>query len=143
MSNISFLAIPNIQGMRLWWYIQLFFIALFFGVCLYFVIYFWYRYRKQKSLSHQLDEFGLHQQDFEKQLLIQKIRKSSDKIKLVLFIEYLERFITTKSYANLSELLSSQWFDSKEIEACEETLYTDKKLNKYLEEKIMTVFSKH
>jgi hypothetical protein len=56
-------------------------------------------------LIHQLDDFDQQTQALGKQLLRQKIQKASDTTKLILFIEYLEKFVTTKSYANLSELL--------------------------------------
>jgi hypothetical protein len=56
-------------------------------------------------LFHQLADFDQQAHGLEKQLIIQKIKKSSGKTKLILFIEYLERFVTSEPYANLSELL--------------------------------------
>lgn len=141
MSDFSFLAVPNIEGMRLWWYIQIFGIAAFFGVCLFFVIYFWLIYRRKQVLTHQLHDFDQQAQDLGKQLLRQKIYKTSGKTKLILFIEYLERFITTEPYANLSELLLSQWFTVKEIEECEHILYSDKNISKHIEDTIDAYFT--
>lgn len=141
MSDFSFLAVPNIEGMRLWWYIQIFGIAAFFGVCLFFVIYFWLIYRRKQVLTHQLHDFDQQAQDLGKQLLRQKIYKTSGKTKLILFIEYLERFITTEPYANLSELLLSQWFTVKEIEECEYILYSDKNISKHIEDTIDAYFT--
>ncbi len=71
-------------------------------------MYFWLRYRKKKALSHQFDHFDQQAQDLAKQLLYQKLHKASGKTKLILFIEYLEKFVTTSTYANVSELLSTQ-----------------------------------
>lgn len=142
MSDFSFLAIPNIEGMRLWWYIQIFGIVILFGICLFFVLYFWMRYRKKKMLSHQFDAFDHQAQDLVKQLLLQKIHKASGKAKLILFIEYLEKFITTSAYANVSELLSAQWFTAKETEDLEQVLYADKEFSKHLEDKIMIMIKK-
>jgi hypothetical protein len=108
MSDFSLLAVPNIEGMRLWWYIQIVGVALFFGVCLFVVIYFRMIYRRNKILIHQLDCFDHQARELAHQLLHQKILKTAGKPKLILFIEYLEKFITNKPYANPSELLSSQ-----------------------------------
>lgn len=149
MSDFSFLAVPNIEGMRLSWYIQIFGIALLFGVSLFFVIYFLLRYRRKQVLSHQLDAFDLQSQDLGKQLLQQKISTSSGKTKLVLFIEYLEKFITTdatrawlvQTYANLWELLLPQWFSPKDIEEFEQVIYTDKQLSQGLEDAIDRYFT--
>lgn len=95
MIDFSFLAIPNIAGMR---FVKILAILLMFGVCLFFVVYFFLQYRKKKALVKQLDALDSQTLDLQKQLLIQKIIQSSDKTKLVLFIEYLEKFVTTKSY---------------------------------------------
>jgi DNA-binding FadR family transcriptional regulator len=65
-------------------------------------------YRRNKTLIHQLDSFDHQSTILAQQLLHQNILKASGKPKLVLFIEYLEKFITNKPYVNLSELLLSQ-----------------------------------
>jgi hypothetical protein len=95
MLDFSFLAVPNIQGMRLLRYIQLFGIVILFGVSLFFVLYFLLRYRRKNVVFHQLDAIDHHSQDLKKHLLHQKIIRSSGKTKCILFIEYLEKFITT------------------------------------------------
>ena len=136
MSDFSFLALPNIQGMRLWWYIQIVVLVIFFWICLFFVLYFLLIYRKKRTLIHHLHDFDQQAQDLAQHMLCHKIEKTSGKKKLILFIEYLEKFITNTSYANVWELLLSQWFTSQEVEACEHVLYTDKELSKYLEMKI-------
>lgn len=141
MSELSFLAIPNIDGMRLWWYIQIFGIAIVFGICLFLLIYFFLKYRRAKSLSRQVALFDRHSQDLGKQLLIQKIQKSSGKDKLVLFIEYLERFITSDTYANLWELFHAQWFSAEEIQVFERAIYADKWLSQQWEQSIDTYFT--
>jgi len=140
MSDFSFLAVPNIEGMRVWWYIQIFGIAFFFGICLFFVIYFRRIYRRNKALIHQLDRFDHQSRELAHQLLHQKILKTSGKPKLILFIEYLEKFITNKPYANPSELLSSQWFTQPEIEECLKVLYTNHELSKHIAHRIDTYF---
>jgi len=139
MSDFSFLAVPNIQGMRLLWYIQIFGIVILFGVCLFFVLYFLLRYRRRQKTIHQLNDFDHQAQHLKRQLLHQKIQKSWGKTRLVLFIEYLEKFVTTECYADLWELLLPKWFTHQEIEEIEQVLYTDKKLSKPLEEKIMKI----
>lgn len=144
MSDFSFLAVPNVEGMRLLWYIQIVGIVFLFGISLFFVLYFWLRYRKKQAFFHQLDDIDHHAQILGQQLLQQNIRKSSGKSKLVLFIEYLEKFVTTDivndwsvyTYANLWELLLPQWFSPKEIEEFEQVLYMNKQLSLLLEEKI-------
>ncbi len=139
MSKFSFLATPNIEGMRLWWYIQIFGIVIFFGVCLFFVIYFRLIYRRKKVLLHHIDDIDHQAQDLSKQLLVQKIQKSSGKVKLVLFIEYLEKFVTTEPHANISELLISQWFSPEEIREIEQAVYVDIWLSKHIEIKITEI----
>lgn len=94
--------------MRLVWYIQMIGIVVLFGISLFFVLYFLRSYRRHQVLSHQLHDFDQKSQHLAKHLFQQKIQKSSGKTKLVLFIEYIEKFVTTKAYANLSELLSFQ-----------------------------------
>lgn len=141
MWDFSFLAIPNIEGMRLWWYIQLFGIVALFGVCLFFVIYFWLLYRRKQHLIHHMHDFDQQTQDLGKDMLRHKIVQSSDTTKLILFIEYLEKFVTTEPHANLSDLLSPQWFTAKEIQEIEQTLYTDTQLSKQLEHTIHHYFT--
>jgi len=141
MWDFSFLAIPNIEGMRLWWYIQLFGIVALFGVCLFFVIYFRLLYRRKQQLIHHMHDVDQQTQDLGKDMLRHKIKQSSDATKLILFIEYLEKFVTTKPYANISELLSLQWFTPDDIQACEHILYADGKLSKHLEMKIDKSFA--
>lgn len=150
MSDFSFLAVPNIQGMLLWWYIQIFGIVFLFGVCLFFVIYFGLIYRRNKAVLRQLDAFDHQTHDLEKQLLLQKIRIASDKTKLVLFIDYLQRFITNKTtdklvhpYASVSELLLSQWFVDKDVEICEKILYQKEELSPHIATKIDEYFATH
>ncbi|MFA7298022.1 MAG: hypothetical protein WC010_00025 [Candidatus Absconditabacterales bacterium] len=91
-------------------------------------------------LTHQLHDFDQKTQDLGKQLLYQKIHTSTDKKKLILFIEYLEKFVTNTPYANLGELLSVQGFTAKEVEECEQILYTDKKISKHIENIIDNYF---
>lgn len=149
MSDFSFLAVPNIAGMRLSWYIQIFGIVILFGICLFFVLSFFLRYRRKQNVFHQLDDFDRQANNLGKQLLQQKISKSSGKTKCILFIEYLEKFITTDAagdwpvyaYANIWELLLSQWFTSKDIEEFEQVIYTDKQLSQRLEGAIDTYFT--
>ena len=136
MSDFSFLAVPNIEGMRRWWYIQILGIVIFFGICLFFTIYFLLRYRRRQKLFRQFGQYDQQAQDLGRQLLIDKIRKSSGKTKLILFIEYLEKFVTTKAYAKLPELLSPQRFTHAEATECEQVLYTNTELSKHIETKI-------
>ena len=75
----------------------------------------------------------------EKTLALEKIHKSTGKELARLFVDYLERFVTNKSYANLTELLELQWFTAKEAQELAEVLYTDKKISKHLEDKIKTM----
>ncbi len=137
MIDFSFLAIPNIAGMRFIRYVKILAILLMFGVCLFFVVYFFLQYRKKKALVKQLDALDSQTLDLQKQLLIQKIIQSSDKTKLVLFIEYLEKFVTTKSYTWIRELLSLHGFSHQEIRECERVLYADQKLSPKLCDKMI------
>ena len=133
MSEFSFLAVSNVEGMRFVRYIKVFGIALLFGVSLFFLIYFIIRYRREKSLARQMGIYDHKTTLLEQDLFVQKIMKASGKLKVSLFIEYLEKFVTTSPYANISELLSSQWFVDKEIQAIEGVLYANQKISKELE----------
>ena len=108
MSDFSFLAVPNIEGMRFLWYLKVIGLVLVFGVCLFFLMYFVVKYRRGKQLFTILRRHDQQAQVLEKQMLVDKILKSSGKQKLVLYIEYLERFVTMASYAGLSELLLAE-----------------------------------
>jgi flagellar biosynthesis/type III secretory pathway M-ring protein FliF/YscJ len=108
MSDFSFLAVSNVQGMRFLRYIKVFGIGILFGVCLFFLIYFIIVYRRKKSASKQAHRYNEKVLILEQELCIQNIMKASEKLKVSLFIEYLEKFVTTASYANISELLVSQ-----------------------------------
>ena len=141
MSDFSFLALPNIQGMRLWWYIQIVVFGIVFWICLFFVLYFLLMYRKKRILLHHLYDFDQQAQDLAQHMLRHKIEKTSGKKKLILFIEYLEKFVTNTPYANVWELLLSQWFTSQEVEECEHVLYADKELSKHIEQKIHNYFT--
>lgn len=133
MGDFSFLAVPNIEGMRMWWYIQIFGIVILFGICLFFLLFFLLKYRRSQVLFHKANIIDHQAQDFEKQLLIQNIQKSFGKDKLVLFIEYLERFVTLDTYANLSQLLHTQWFAVHHIQEFEQVIYTHLPPSKELE----------
>lgn len=141
MTNFSFLAVPNIAGMRFVRYIKIVGSMVLFGICLFFVVYFYLQYRRKKMLVQQLDTFDSHTLDLQKQLLIQKIMQSSDKTKLVLFIEYLEKFVTTKSYTWVRELLSLHGFSHQEIRVCEHVLYADAPLSDWLKNTINNYFT--
>lgn len=97
MSDLSFLAIPNVAGMHMRWYIQIFFVALLFGISLFLLLYVWVLYRRNRSLVRKLAVFDQKTQELSQQLMQSKILKASGKEKLVLFIAYLEKFITTKA----------------------------------------------
>ena len=58
-------------------------------------------YRKNRILSHHLDDFDQQAHNLAHHMLRHKIEKTSGKKKLILFIEYLEKFITNTSYANI------------------------------------------
>ena len=58
-------------------------------------------YRKNRILRHHFDNFDQQAQDLAHHMLRHKIEKISGKKKLILFIEYLEKFITNTSYANI------------------------------------------
>jgi hypothetical protein len=108
MGDFSFLAVSNIEGMRFLRYIKIFGIGLLFGVCLFFLIYFIVKYRREKSFARQLRIYDHKTSLLEQDLFVQKVMKASGKLKVSLFIEYLEKFLTTSPYANISELLLSQ-----------------------------------
>lgn len=141
MGDFSFLAVPNIEGMHMWWYIQIFGIVILFGICLFFILYFLLKYRRSQALLHKADIIDHQAQDFGKQLLIQNIQKSSGKDKLVLFIEYLEKFVTLGTYANLSQLLHTQWFAAHHIQEFEQVIYAHIQPSKQLEYTIDAYFT--
>jgi len=108
MSDFAFLAVPNIEGMRVLRYIKVFGIVIIFGVCLLCFIYFIVKYRRAKLLVQQLQVYDEKAYVLERELFVQKIMKAEGKLKVSLFIEYIEKFITTTSYANIIELLVPQ-----------------------------------
>lgn len=55
MSQISLLAIPNVVGMRVLWYIQIVVYVLVFGVCLFAICYYLIRYFQKKKASRDAD----------------------------------------------------------------------------------------
>ena len=139
--DFGFLAVPNIAGMRFIRYVKILAILLMFGVCLFFVVFCVVRYWRKKTLIRQLDTLDTHTLDLQKKMLIQKIVQSSGKTKLVLFIEYLEKFVTTDAYANLWELFASQWFSAQDIHEFERVLYTDAPLSDWLKTTIDQYFT--
>ncbi|MCX6825221.1 MAG: hypothetical protein NTY80_03260 [candidate division SR1 bacterium] len=103
---------------------------------MFFVLYFWRKYRSNKSLVAQLYHFDEQSQHISKQVLGQKIHKTSGKTKLILFIEYLEKFTTTTPYTDIRGLLSIQGFAHQDIQDLQRVLYADEKLSTNLENKI-------
>ncbi len=75
--------------------------------------------------------------DLEKKLLIEKMWKSSDRVLLVLYIEYLEKFTTNEWYSSINDLLSQNWFFQEEIEVLMSVLYWANKLDDELSKKIL------
>lgn len=136
MGDFSFLAVPNIEGMRFLRYLKLFGIGLLFGVCLFFLLYFIVKYRREKTFGKQLSMYDQKTALLEQDLFVQKTINASGKSKILLFIEYLEKFGTTNSYANISELLLAQWFITQEIQEIEGVLYANQKISKQLETQI-------
>lgn len=125
MSQISLLAIPNVVGMRVLWYIQIVVYVLIFGTCLFVICYYLIRYIQRKKTSHAADLVWQQAHVLEQQLLIKHIHQATGKWKLVLFIEYLEKFITTHkvTYATIPELLLAHGFTPAEVQICEQVLY--------------------
>lgn len=89
----------------------------------------------------QLHIFNHYSKEMEQELIIQRIRKSSGKELVVLFIDYLERFVTNNHYANIAELLLSCGFNKSDVEDIEKVLYMDTLLSKSLETKIHHYFT--
>lgn len=148
MSDFSLLAVPNIAGMRLGWYIQLIGILILFGFCLFFLIYSLQMYRRNTKLLHDSEALNLQSQDMLRQLSIHNIHKASGKEKLILFIAYLEKFVTNRptnqsqdTYANITELLSAHGFNPKETEECAHVLYTNHRLSQHIVDKIESFIS--
>lgn len=108
MSDFSFLAVPNIEGIRVLWYVRMLLGFLLFGVSIFFVLYYFLKYRRQQKLVVQHKDFDQKTYHLHKEMLAQKIFHSSNNMKLVLFIEYVEKFITTKPYMDVSSLLRTQ-----------------------------------
>lgn len=144
MSSLSLLAIPNIQGMHFWWYIQILGSVCLFALSLFFVLYYVLQTGKKARLVSQLHHIATQAQSLEQTLLVDKISKASGKPKLILFIAYLEKFVTTNlawsssapHYANVAELLMSIWFTSQEALLCEQIISTHVSLPKDIERKI-------
>ena len=55
---------------------------------------------------------------------------------ILLFIEYLQNFVTNKPHKSVDELFTDNWFFKKEIQSIKETIYDEKKLPLDLERKI-------
>jgi len=142
MSDIVFLAIPNIEGMRILRYLKVFGSVSLFGVCLFIFVYIWKHYRQQKKRIVQFTRFDEESHLLQKHLLLQKIATTWGKELLILFIDYLERFVTLDSYSSISDLLLSLWYTSKEIQKMEHVLYANQKLSEHLESKIHSIIAR-
>lgn len=138
MSHISLLAIPNVAGMHVVWYIQIAVYLLLFGGCLFVILYYLIKYVKHKKAFYTANLAFQQTRLLEQHLLAKNIHQATGKWKLILFIEYVEKFITTKdvSYATISELLLIHGFTVEEVTVCEEVLYQDALLPDYLVNKI-------
>lgn len=141
MSDFNFLAVSNIEGMRFLRYIKILGIGVVFGVSLFFLIYFIIKDRRKKILKKKFTIYDHKSLLLSQDLLRQNIINASGKLKVSLFIEYLEKFVTTTSiddwplqpYANISELLSSQWVEHLYIQEIESVLYAHQKASQQLE----------
>ncbi len=146
MVDFSFLAIPTIEGMRLWRYIQIFGSVVLFGICLFFVVYWLLKRRIHYKLSRQYDDVVLQSHTFTQQVLIRNIIATSGKTKLVLFIEYMERFVTIVSTdaqpisITIPILLWSCQFTAQELQTIEHVLYAHWHLSSVIETKINRYF---
>jgi len=77
MLDFSFLAVPNIEGMRFLWYLKVIGLVLVFGVCLFFLLYFLVKYRRGKALFKTLAQHDRQAQRLEQQMLLEKVLKKS------------------------------------------------------------------
>lgn len=111
-------------------------IVLLFGFCLFVLFYLLISYRKKIKFKKQFGKYEKQTSILEHDLFVQHILDTSENLKVSLFIEYLEKFVTIASYANISELLLSQWFVDKDIQEIEHVLYANQKISKELVAKI-------
>ena len=105
METIYFPALPTIFGLKLQLRLQIFlFSVIFFGIIVmlwYFVI----KYRRRKQLHQQMDNMKQETVALNQKMLLNKMSESDGKLFLILYIEYLEKFTTNKSYSSIEELL--------------------------------------
>lgn len=108
MEDFFLLAVPNIESVRFFWYLKVIGLLLVFGVCLFFLLYFVVIYRREKDLSKTLRSCSQQSHILEKHMFVERVAKSAGKQKLLLYVEYLEKFVTMAPYANLSELFLAE-----------------------------------
>jgi len=142
MLDLWFVAVPNIEGIRFLWYLKVIVMILVFGFSLFFLLLFVIRYRRASMLLQQTEEYSYHTSLLEQQLFAQKIFASTGKKKVLLFIDYLERFVTIWPYANIFELFCRQGFSKKEAKELCEVIYTNILLSPALEDKITKMLTK-
>jgi len=136
MHSIYLLTTPNIIWLKLKFYLEVFFIILATWLSLILLIYFILKYRVRKKII-STDEFVNRQtSQLQKQLIINKIKESSGQKMLILFVEYLQNFVTTKPHKSIQDLFIWYWLDKKEIENIQEVLYWQGKLGPEIERKI-------
>ena len=74
-------------------------------------------------------------------MLLNKMSESDGKLFLILYIEYLEKFTTYKSYSSIEELLWRRQFDRHEIESMMKVLYKGSFLDENIKNKILQQFT--
>ncbi len=140
MADFSFLALPNMQGLYIVWYLKVIAVITIFGVSVFFLLLRRIRHSRQKNLSVQQQTFQTETEQLSRELLLQKLQSAHDQQLVKLFVEYTERFITTTPYADIQEILHHQWFTSQEVEDLIQLVYCDGKLSEALTHKIKNHF---
>jgi hypothetical protein len=136
MESLYMPAVPIISSLKWQFYAQIFISILI--LCILFVLlwYFVAKHRRHKKLVQQLHYIQSQSSHLEKQMLIEKIKKSESKDVIVFFLEYLERFAIIGKYYSVDEILAKNGFDSNEIEKINKILYVNAALGQQLKAKI-------
>jgi hypothetical protein len=114
MEKFYYPTLPNISGLRLDLYFQIFLVLFLLWLSIWLLIYFIIKYRRRKELEKVLSDIRAQTHNMDKSNFQQKILKSESKEQLALFIEYLNKFHTIQPSTNFDELLSSVGISSKD-----------------------------
>jgi len=114
MEKFYYPTLPNISGLQLDLYFQIFLVLFLLWLSIWLLIYFIIKYRRRNEIEKILSAIRLQTHDMDKSNFQQKIINAASKEQIVLFIEYLNKFHTIQPSSSFEELLSSVGINSED-----------------------------